>query len=181
MFNLNLPNTITLVRICMIPVFMFFLLLPIPGGNFMAFLLFVAASATDGLDGHYARSRNLITTLGKFLDPLADKFLISAALISLVALGEVGAVPAILIISRELMVTGLRSIARDAGIVIAASPLGKVKTVSQILAISVVLFEISFAVPSGWILGTILIWISVFFTLWSGYDYLKQCRGLLKG
>ncbi len=181
MFNLNLPNTITLIRVCMIPIFMFFLLLPIPGGNFIAFLFFVAASATDGLDGHYARSRHLITNLGKFLDPLADKLLISAALISLVALGEVGAVPAILIISRELMVTGLRTIARDAGIVIAASPLGKVKTVSQILAIAVVLFESSFAATTDWILGVILIWISVVFTLWSGFDYLKQCRDLLKG
>ncbi len=180
MFNLNLPNTITLVRIAAIPVFMLFLLLPIPGGNFLAFLFFVAAAVTDGLDGYYARSRNLVTTLGKFLDPLADKLLVSAALICLVAMGEVGPVPTILIIAREMMVTGLRTIAMDAGIVIAASPLGKVKTVSQILAVSAVLLQASFAATSGWALGTVLIWISVVFTLASGYDYLLKCKGLLK-
>lgn len=181
MNNLNLPNTITLIRIVMIPFFMLFLLLPMPGGNFLAFLFFVVAAATDGLDGYFARSRNLVTTLGKFLDPLADKFLICAALVCLVGLGTVGVVPAVIIIFRELMVTGLRSIARDAGIVIAASFWGKLKTVSQILAIAVVLLQMSFSALNGWVLGTVLIWISVVFTVWSGYDYLRQCKGLLRG
>lgn len=175
--DLNLPNTITLIRIAMIPLIMLVLLLPTPGKYWIAAVLFVAAAATDGLDGYFARSRNLVTTLGKFLDPLADKLLILATLICLLALGDVGAVVIIIILTRELMVTGLRAIAADKGIVIAASYFGKLKTVSQIVAIAYVLLAGAFAVFPGW-LGTTLIWVAAGITLLSGADYFYKSKDL---
>ncbi len=175
--DLNLPNTITLIRIGMIPLIMLVLLLPIPGKYLIAAILFVVAAATDGLDGYFARSRNLVTTLGKFLDPLADKLLILATLICLLALDDVGAVVIIIILTRELMVTGLRAIAADKGIVIAASYFGKLKTVSQIVAITYVLLAGQFAVFPGW-LGTALIWIAAVITILSGADYFYKGKEL---
>lgn len=177
-FGLNLPNTITLVRILMIPFIMLFILLDNSVANMVATILFLVASCTDGLDGHYARSMNQVTTLGKFLDPLADKLLIIATLTCLISLDRVGAVAVILIIARELMVTGLRAIAADAGVIIAASYFGKVKTVSQIIAVTYILLAGTIMVLPLWI-GTVLIWISVIFTLLSGYDYFVKCRRLL--
>ncbi len=181
-FGLNLPNTITLIRICMIPLVMLFLLLPIPGGNMIATILFVLAAATDGLDGHYARSLGLVTTLGKFLDPLADKLLIIATLVCLQSMEMVGAVAVILIIARELMVTGLRAIAADHGVVIAASYFGKLKTVSQIVAVTYVMLSTTLTFFPLW-LGTLLIWISVAFTVLSGIDYFMGCirKGMFQG
>lgn len=175
--DLNLPNTITLVRIGMIPLIMIALLTPLPGKYLIAAILFVVAAATDGLDGHFARSRNLVTTLGKFLDPLADKLLILATLICLLAEAKVGAVVIIIILTRELMVTGLRAIAADKGIVIAASYFGKLKTVSQIVAIAYVLLAGQFAVFPGW-LGTTLIWIAAVITILSGADYFYKSKEL---
>ncbi|HMM05766.1 MAG TPA: CDP-diacylglycerol--glycerol-3-phosphate 3-phosphatidyltransferase [Clostridiales bacterium] len=175
--DLNLPNTITLIRIAMIPLIMLVLLLPTPGKYLIAAILFVAAAATDGLDGYFARSRNLVTSLGKFLDPLADKLLILATLICLLALEDVGAVVIIIILTRELMVTGLRAIAADKGIVIAASYFGKLKTVSQIVAITYVLLAGQFAVFPDW-LGTALIWIAAVITILSGADYFYKSKEL---
>jgi len=143
----NLPNKITLARIFLVPVVMFFLLVRFNLGQFqfgqgvitvseiIAALIFILAAVTDGLDGYIARKRKLVTNLGKLLDPLADKLLISAALISLVEMQRLDAWVAIVIISREFAVTGLRMIAAAEGQVIAASPWGKLKTIVQIVAI----------------------------------------------
>ena len=177
--KLNLPNTITLIRIAMIPLIMLFLLLPIPGKYLIFAIIFVVAAATDGVDGHIARSRNLVTTLGKFLDPLADKLLILATLICLLALDKAGAVAIILILTRELVITGLRAIAADKGVVIAASYFGKFKTVSQIVAITYILLAGQFtALPE--VLGTVLLWIAVIITVLSGADYLYKAKELFE-
>lgn len=145
---MNLPNKITLSRICLIPIFIFMLSIPLDLGawdigttslpitHFIATLIFLIASMTDWLDGYLARKYQLITNMGKFLDPLADKLLVSAAFILLVELGLAPAWIVILIISREFAVTGLRLVAAGEGIVLAASNMGKLKTVSQILAIA---------------------------------------------
>lgn len=177
--KLNLPNTITLIRIAMIPLIILFLLLPISGKYLISAILFVVAAATDGLDGHIARSRNLVTTLGKFLDPLADKLLILATLICLLALDKVGAVAIILILTRELVITGLRAIAADKGVVIAASYFGKFKTVSQIVSITYILLAGQFTVLPEFI-GTVLLWIAVIITILSGADYLYKAKELFE-
>ena len=135
--NLNPANVLTLGRVVLIPLFLVLLLTGLPGrwAPRLAAAVFALLAATDAVDGYLARSRNEVTTFGKFIDPLADKLLVTAALIGLVQLGEVPAWIAILIISREFIVSGLRMVAVAEGKVIAASPLGKSKTVAQTVAI----------------------------------------------
>ena len=135
MFPLNLPNALTLLRILAVPVVVVALLGETPNGDALAAAVFALAALTDGLDGYFARSRDAVTTFGKLMDPLADKLLIVAALVSLVSLDRLAAWVAMVIIAREFAVTGLRAIAAERGIVIAASWLGKVKTVLQIAAV----------------------------------------------
>lgn len=177
---MNLANKITLARIFLVPVFLLILSIKIQYGQFLAAALFILAASTDGLDGYVARKRKEVTRLGKFMDPLADKLLISAALISLVELREITAWVAFVIIGRELAVTGLRAIAAADGVVISASKLGKAKTVSQIVAI-VFLFiqDFPFALWNIHI-GKFAMGIAVFFTVWSGLDYFRRARHLLK-
>lgn len=149
--------------------------------HLIAALLFIIAAATDWVDGFYARKYNLITNLGKFLDPLADKLLVSAALILLVEQGLAPAWIVILIISREFAVTGLRLVAAGDGIVLAASKLGKIKTVTQIVAIAALLlhnFPFSFL---GFPFAIIMLYIALFFTVLSGYDYFKKNWHVMKG
>ena len=130
---MNLANKLTLIRIFLVPVFLLFIATKdIPYGSFIATFIFILASLTDKLDGYVARSRNQITNFGKFMDPLADKLLVTAALISLVELQVVPGWAAVVIIAREFAVSGLRSIAAAQGRVIAASWWGKIKTVIQI-------------------------------------------------
>jgi CDP-diacylglycerol--glycerol-3-phosphate 3-phosphatidyltransferase len=183
----NGPNRITLARILLTPVFLAVLLwqpaaaAQLPGRAYWAAGLFVLAAATDVWDGYLARSRGLITVLGKFLDPLADKLLISAALIALVQLQRAEAWLVWLILAREFAVTGLRAVAAAAGTVIAASNLGKAKTVSQTLAVFVLLlpptlFQDLPADPGSW-----LLYAAAALTLWSGADYLLRARGTLTG
>jgi len=183
----NLPNRVTLVRIILVPVFMVFLLLEIPAGtpviphqDLFAAGIFILAAATDGLDGYIARKRGQVTVLGKFMDPLADKLLVSAALISLVQLGDVPAWVAWTILGREFAVTGLRALAAADGHVIAASKLGKVKTVTQVVSISLILVDdFPFSIW-GIHLGQPLLMVALFFTLVSGVDYLLKSRKLLR-
>jgi len=183
----NLPNRVTLIRIILIPVFMVFLLLEIPAGNqifphqdLVAAGIFILAAATDGLDGYIARKRGQVTVLGKFMDPLADKLLVSAALISLVQLGEVPAWIVWTILGREFAVTGLRALAAADGHVIAASKLGKVKTVTQIVSISFILVHDWPFSLWGISVGQPLLFVALFFTLVSGVDYLLKSRKLLR-
>src|SRR5699024_4374929 len=148
---MNLPNNITIYRILLIPIFILLLSIPLDlgtwniGGNDLPFVVLIAAvifliaALTDWLDGYYARKYNLITNMGKFLDPLADKLLVSAAFILLVELQLAPAWVIIIIISREFAITGFRLVASGEGIVLAASNMGKLKTVSQILAIALLL------------------------------------------
>lgn len=177
---MNLPNRITLARIVLVPVFLLILSIKIKYGQFLAAAVFILAASTDGLDGYLARKRKEVTRLGKFMDPLADKLLISAALISLVELRQISAWVAFIIIGREFAVTGLRAIVAAEGVVISASKLGKAKTISQIIAI-VLLFIHDFPFNTWNIsLGKIAMGIAVFFTIWSGLDYFMKARHILK-
>ncbi len=167
---MNLPNFITMLRIALIPFFVLFLYLKFPYGNIVATVVFIALALTDSLDGYIARKTNQITDVGKFIDPLADKLLITAALIFLIGHG-VEAWMAFVIIAREFAVTGLRIIAVQKKIVIKASSLGKLKTVSQVVAIIAVLMNLHLA---WWFML-----IAVLFTLVSGLDYFLESRKLL--
>lgn len=179
---MNLPNRLTLARIILIPVFMAFLLLKnklFPHQDFIAAIIFILAATTDGLDGYIARKRNQVTNLGKFMDPLADKLLVSAALISLVQLGEVMAWVAWVILAREFAVTGLRAIAAVDKVVISASKLGKIKTVTQVIAISAILLHDWPLSLIGIRIGQPFLYIALIFTVISGLDYLFKARKLL--
>lgn len=189
---MNLPNKLTILRILMIPVFLILLLpvkpgvllLPIPleTGRILSAVVFVLASLTDLLDGAIARERDCVTNFGKFLDPIADKLLVASALMALIQLGEVSAWAAVIIIAREFIVQGIRIIAANDAVVISASILGKIKTFSQMTAIVLILihnypFSLFTSIP----VGQYLLWVSVAFTIYSGYDYLRLNWGRLKG
>ena len=183
---MNLPNKITVSRICLIPIFVILLVVPFNWGNvtllgttlpvthLIGALVFILASTTDWIDGHFARKYHLVTNLGKFLDPLADKLMVSAAFIILVDMGYAPSWIVILIISREFAVTGLRLVLAGEGEVVAANMLGKIKTWTQIIAISALLlhnivFE-NLSIP----FADIALWVALFFTLWSGWDYFAK-------
>jgi len=163
---MSLANFFTLLRIILTPVSVGFLFLSIPYKEYFAAGVFILACLTDGLDGYFARVRKEITTFGKFFDPLADKILIGAALISLWMLEKVGAWVVIVILSREILVTLLRIAASQRGTVVAAGLWGKVKTVAQILAVLGLILDL----PGS----TILLTAAVFFTLFSGIDYFVK-------
>ncbi|ADU30689.1 CDP-diacylglycerol--glycerol-3-phosphate 3-phosphatidyltransferase [Evansella cellulosilytica] len=188
---MNVPNQITVSRILLIPIFMIFLLIPfswgelflfgasIPIHHFVAAIIFILAASTDWLDGYYARKYNLVTNMGKFLDPLADKLLISAAFISLVGLDMFPAWAAIVILSREFAVTGLRLVSAADGDVIAASIWGKWKTVSQIVAASAVMLHNTIFELFSFPFATIMIYVSVILTILSGVDYFIKNKHVL--
>jgi len=175
MFPLNVPNVLTLLRIVAVPVLVVVLLGAIPGGDAVAAAVFALAALTDGLDGYIARSQGSVTTFGKLMDPLADKLLIVAALISLVSLDRLQAWVAMVIIARELAVTGLRSLAAERGVVIAASWMGKVKTGLQVAAV----FALIVVNPApAWV--DVLVYLAVAATVISGVDYFFGLRGMLE-
>lgn len=188
---MNLANKITLARIFLVPVVMFFLLVRFDFGHIhvgsvtltlseiIATFIFILAAITDGLDGYLARKNKMVTNLGKFLDPLADKLLITAALISLVEMQRLEAWIAIVIISREFAVTGLRLIAVAEGVVIAASPLGKLKTIIQIVAIvALMLNNVPFS-TIAFPFADIVTWLAVIVTVVSGLDYFYKNRKIV--
>ena len=176
---MNLPNKLTLLRVLLIPFFVAFLLVPgIPYGNYIAVAIFIIASLTDLLDGKIARKYNLVTNFGKFMDPLADKLLVCAALICLVASEQLSAWIVIIIISREFIISGFRLIAADNDIVIAASYWGKFKTTFQMVMIIVLLLNLPYALWD--ILGIVLTYISLALTIISLIDYLYKNKDVLK-
>lgn len=169
----NLANKITILRIMLIPVFMAFLLSRLPLGDWLAVAVFVVAALTDSVDGYIARKHNQITVFGQFFDPLADKLLISAALITLVGQGRLSAWLAMIIITREFAVSGLRFFAWTNGKVVPASSLGKIKTVSQVLAI---IFWILKPAIVSTIAADIVMGAAVTITIVSGVDYYIKIR-----
>lgn len=184
---MNLPNKLTLLRVFLIPFFLLFMYLKMPFHYLIALVIFAAASITDALDGKIARKHNLVTNFGKFLDPLADKVLVIAALTVFVEIPEInmGAVPLIIISAREFMVSGLRLLAADSGIVVAAGIWGKLKTAFTMVSIVVALvwlsicYDFDFSISDGLknavnnIVIPALIWISTALTVISGGIYLK--------
>lgn len=169
---LNLPNKITLSRILAAPVIVVLLYFEGRMTCLLACVCFILASVTDLLDGHIARRSNMITSFGKFLDPLADKVLISSVLIMLVALDRADAWVAIVIICRELVITGLRAIAADEGVVIAADKYGKWKTVLQMFALVPLILHYRWLGFSPHLLGQFLLYIATALTVFSGVNYL---------
>ena len=169
---LNLPNKITLGRILTVPVIVILLYFEGRIACLLACIGFMLASATDLVDGHIARRSNMVTSFGKFLDPLADKVLISSVLIMLVALGWAEAWVAIVIVCRELVITGLRAIAADEGVVIAADKYGKWKTVLQMFALVPLILHYPWLGVNPQPLGQFLLYIATALTVFSGVNYL---------
>ena len=188
---MNIPNKITVSRICLIPLFVIVIMFDfgwgtmelfgaeMPVHHFVGAIIFIIASVTDWVDGYYARKYNLVTNLGKFLDPLADKLLVSAALILLVELGLAPSWIVIIIISREFAVTGLRLILAGEGEVVAANQLGKIKTWAQIVAISALLLHNTIFALVGIPFDDIALYVALIFTIWSGWDYFYLNRRVL--
>ena len=171
---MNLPNQLTLLRIILIT---FFIILLMNGYYIGSGILFIIASVTDLLDGHIARKRNLITNFGKIMDPLADKLLVTSAMICLVELGEIPGWIVIVILAREFIITGLRSVAAGDGIIIAAGRSGKIKTVLQMIALSVILLRNwPFSGFTDLPVGYYLLFIAVAATVYSGIEYIINNR-----
>lgn len=198
---MNLPNKLTISRIILIPFILVFML-PISFlneesalnifiqhyGMIIAVILFAFASITDTMDGQIARKRGIVTNMGKFLDPIADKLLVTSVLIALVQLNKITAWVAIIVISREFIVTGIRLLAADKNVVISASNIGKIKTVVQIIAIIIIMLSIQITIlfptwsglTAAKTIADIVLLLAVVLTLVSGYDYLKKNLRFIK-
>ncbi len=180
---MNTANKLTVLRMILVPVFMVFLMMEGALWQGIALFIFIIASLTDALDGYIARNYNQISTFGKFMDPLADKMLTTSAFIVLVSLGRMSPWALMIVLFREFMVSGIRMLAVADGKVIAASMSGKIKTVTQMVAIiaAIILlnpfFNESYAKP----ITDILIWISTIATLVSGIEYLVKNKEIIKG
>ena len=173
---MNVPNTLTVLRVIMIPFFVLFMLGDITSvDKYIALGIFIAASLTDTLDGYLARKNNQVTNFGKFMDPLADKLLVCSALICLIELGQLPAWMVIIIISREFIISGFRLVASDNGVVIAASYWGKFKTTFQMIGVVLLIFNI----PVLSTLTTIIVWIALALTVISLVDYIVKNAGVL--
>jgi CDP-diacylglycerol--glycerol-3-phosphate 3-phosphatidyltransferase len=180
----NLPNMLTLLRIALIPVLAVLLLSDSREAGFWAASVFAVASVTDWLDGYLARRMQVVTVFGKFLDPIADKLMVMAALIMVLPFNRVPAWMVLVILGREIIITGLRGIASSEGIVISASDLGKLKTIFQMVAILGILLHYDyrwfFGVDSPYLvvnmhnMGMFYLWIATIITIWSGVDYLYK-------
>ena len=201
---MNLPNKITLSRILLVPVFMIFII-PLPNwvvssaylafarpellvlnnfiihyGNYIGAVIFIIAASTDKIDGYIARKRNLVTKLGIFLDPIADKLIITAALIALLQRGDISGWTAMLIITREFIVTGFRLVAAGEGIVLSADKWGKIKMVIQSVAVSIALLKnYPFSTFTDFPVDNYAMLIAVIVTIYSGYNYLSKNKNII--
>jgi CDP-diacylglycerol---glycerol-3-phosphate 3-phosphatidyltransferase len=167
----NLPNSITMLRLGVIPVLFGLLASPGPLMSLVLALLFIAAAATDLLDGYIARRYRIVTTMGKFLDPIADKLIVNTAMILMIPIGRIPAWVVAIIIIRDFAVDGMRSIASSEGIVIQASKLGKRKTLCQIFAVSALMIHYPFLWADAHTVGMVILFIALFLTVHSGIDY----------
>lgn len=178
---MNLANKLTILRIFLVPIFLVFIAVKIKYGMYIATFVFILAALTDKLDGYIARSRNQVTNFGKFMDPLADKLLVTSALVALVEFQVIHTWVAMIIIAREFAVSGLRTLAASEGIVIAASWWGKIKTVTQIIAIICALIDLSFkhSVYLFKVLTYVTIALAVVTTIVSGIDYFVKNKNVI--
>jgi len=178
---MNLPNKLTLLRIVLTPVFLLVLYWGFPGADYVALAIFIIASLTDLLDGKIARARNLVTDFGKFADPLADKILVVAAMLWFVEKGRMSAWMLAIVITREFAVSGLRMLAADKGVVIAAGWSGKVKTASTMACIILMLFIGPAAGYTGYVLWIDLLcgWVITLTTLYSGVEYFVKNKNVI--
>lgn len=167
---MNIANKLTLFRVILVPIFVYFILSDIKNGQFIGTSIFIVAALTDFLDGYLARKYNLVTTFGKFIDPLADKILTMSAFILLVEMQVIGSWGVIIIIAREFIVTGFRVIAASNQVTIAASPYGKFKTVLQL--VSIIWLLLSPVLPLN--IGLVIYYFALFMTILSGIDYLYK-------
>lgn len=170
---MNLPNKLTLLRIILVPVFIAVAAIGFPGWNYVAAVVFFAASLTDSLDGKIARKRNIVTDFGKLVDPIADKMLTSAAMVVLVTWGKLPAYMAIILIGRDLMINPLRNLAAKDGVAISAKWSGKIKTLLQIIAYIALLLKVD-------LIGNIVLWLALAVTLYSVYEYLVPNLSIVK-
>ena len=182
---MNLPNKLSMLRICMIPVFVIFALMEAQWAQLAALAIFVIATLTDQLDGKIARARGLVTNFGKFIDPIADKLLVMSAMLVLVGQGRMPSWVCIIMLGREFAISGFRLVAADSGKVIAAGWLGKVKTVTQMTAVILLLLLVPVTgAPllgqTGVVLANIAMYVSAFMTLWSGVDYIVKNFSCIK-
>lgn len=175
---MNLPNKLTVLRVIMVPFFVFFMLTDVGGAanKWIALVIFCVASLTDMLDGKIARARNLVTNFGKFMDPLADKLLVCAALICMVELKQLPAWMVIVIISREFIISGFRLVASDNGVVIAASYWGKFKTTFQMIAVILLILNIKALA----VITQACVWAALALTVISLVDYIAKNAGILR-
>ena len=171
---MNLPNKLTIARMSMVPLFMIALMFNTDSSRILATVIFALASLTDMLDGQIARKYNMVTNFGKLMDPLADKVLTAAAMICLVELGDLAAWIAVLIIFREYLITGLRSVAASENIVVAANIWGKVKTVCQMFALMFLMLKPQIVALCGINIGLWLMYAAVILTVYSGLDYVLK-------
>jgi len=172
--NFNLPNTITLIRICVVP--FLFILLANPGRFWSLIIaaLFVIASLTDILDGYIARKYQMITTMGKFLDPIADKLIVNSAMILMIPIGRIPAWIVVITIMRDLIVDAIRSIASSDGLFIQASRLGKQKTVTQIIAVTALMIHYPIFGADAHAVGLVILYLALILTVYSGVDYFMK-------
>ena len=178
---LNLPNTITMLRVSVIPVLFFLLLSPGQTGSLVIAALFVIAAFTDFLDGYIARKYEIVTVMGKFLDPIADKLIINTAMILMIPIGRIPAWIVAVIITRDFVVDGIRAIASSEGSVIQASILGKQKTICQVFAVTALMIHYPFLGIDAHAVGIVIVYIALILSVYSGMDYfMKFYREIVK-